>query len=246
MKRLWDTVGAVLALQGRSCRGSRSSGRARPWRRRSGRTARRRAARRCGCRAAAAASRPARRRPPSRAPSGSPWARQQRVDASRAAARAGCSRRCAPAASPVLQLGDRGPGALQQRRRLGRIELRGRAVSEARLGDLQRLLLDRDVLLGLRDQHLEGADDDVGPRDLRGQRDEGRVVVGDRRRAGWRPPPPRPAGTCPRSPAPTRRRNRADSPEVAREVGDVDDVLAEPDRGRAGDGRLDLRDTACR
>ena len=38
----------------------------------------------------------------------------------------------------------------------------------------QPLLLDRDVLCGLLDQHLEGADHDVGARDLRGERDERR------------------------------------------------------------------------
>src|SRR6185312_2613430 len=43
---------------------------------------------------------------------------------------------------PGRELGYRGPGALQKARRLGGIELRGRPVPEARLRDLQRLLLD--------------------------------------------------------------------------------------------------------
>ena len=42
---------------------------------------------------------------------------------------------------PDVQLGDGGPGALQQRRRLGHIELRGGTVAEARLGDPQPVLL---------------------------------------------------------------------------------------------------------
>ncbi len=134
---------------------------------------------------------------------------------------------------PGRELGDRGPGALQQGRRLGRIELRGRPVPEARLGDLQRLLLNLDVLLGLLDQHLEGADDDVGARDLGGERDEGRVVVGDRPEQGGGLRFHAPPVLAPEVQLPGGVEAQLIGPRIAREVGDVDDVLAEPHRGRA-------------
>ena len=171
------------------------------------------AARRCGCPDAAAASRPARRPPPSRAPSGSPWARpaaRRRVPGRLPEQRAqGVSRLL----QPDLQLGDRGAGALEQRRRLGHVELRGGAVAEAGLGDLAAPPPGAATFsCGLLDEHLEGADHDVGARDLRGERDERRRRSRPPTRAGWRPPPPRRAGTCPRSPAPRPRRSRPDSP----------------------------------
>jgi len=49
------------------------------------------------------------------------------------------------------------PDRQNHRRGLGRVELRRRAVAEARRRDIQRLLLKLGVLLGLRDQHLEGS-----------------------------------------------------------------------------------------
>ena len=133
---------------------------------------------------------------------------EQRLDGARSAARAAWLSALRACCSAGLQLRDRGPRALEQRRRLGRVQLRGRAVLEPRLRDPQRLLLDPGVLLGLPDQHLEGADRrrtcappppsaTPAPPDSRPPR-----------RAGRPPPLPRRAGTCPRSPAPTRRRSR--------------------------------------
>ena len=80
-----------------------------------------------------------------------------------------------------LELRDRGPRALEQRARLHHVELRGRAVVEARLRDAQAFLLHRDVPACQLDEDLERADRRVGPRDLRGKRDERVVVIGDRR-----------------------------------------------------------------
>src|SRR6185369_8051875 len=80
-----------------------------------------------------------------------------------------------------LELRDGGARALQLRRRLRRIELRGGAVLETRLGDLERLFLQGGVVPGQVDQHLLRADRDVRARDLGGQRDQRVVVVGDGR-----------------------------------------------------------------
>ena len=179
----------VDGVAGRSSRAARSWDRGRPSRRRCGRTARRPSARRCGCRAppqhsAGHADRHLRRAasgsrlgPASRALDGPRRLPEQRVE------RVPCLLQRRPAAGGmVARVLSSSVG------RLGRVQLRGRAVLEARLGDPQRLLLDSGVLLGLPDQHLEGADRDVRARHLGGQRDQGGLVVGHRGEQARRPP----------------------------------------------------------
>ena len=140
------------------------------------------AARRCGCPDAAAASRPARRRPPSRAPSGSPAgppAAPRRSPVGCPSSVLSALRACC---SPVCSCGDRGPRALEQRRRpastssseVAPLRKRDSAISSA---SSWTLAFSWACAISTSKVRIS----DVGPRDLGGQRDQRGVVVGHRR-----------------------------------------------------------------
>ena len=141
-----------------------------------------------------------------------------------------------------LQLGNGGSRAREQRRRLAGIELGGRAVPEARLSDVERVLLNAHVLARLSDQDLVGADHHVRTRDLRGQRDDGREVVRDRREHRGGLGLDAPAIPTPEVELPGRVEPRLVDAEVTIEIGDVRPVVAEPDGRVIGPDLLRLRE----